>query len=784
MADLAHVAVEDLTEDQARVELARLAMEIALHDKLYHGDDDPVITDAEYDALRQRNEAVEACFPALVRKDSPSKRVGAAIKASKFEKVTHVRPMLSLGNAFSDDDVADFVARVKRYLGMAESDVVALTAEPKIDGLSLALRYEQGKLTVAATRGDGAVGENVTANARTIDNIPHQLAGEGWPDVIEVRGEVYLGKQDFLALNKAQEEKGSKVFANPRNAAAGSLRQLDSSITASRPLKFFAYAWGDVSGLPSETQMGMIELFNAWGFDVNPLMARVEGAVAAVDHYRMIERERAALDYDIDGVVYKVDRLDLQDRLGMVARAPRWAIAHKFPAEQATTILNDIDIQVGRTGALTPVAKLEPVTVGGVVVSNATLHNRDEIERLDVRVGDTVVIQRAGDVIPQVVSVVMDQRPTGAQPFAFPEACPVCGSHAEAEDDDVVIRCTGGLVCAAQRVERLRHFVSRGAFDIEGLGAKQVEAFAKDDWIKEPADIFTGLIEKADELRSKEGWGDKSVDNLIAAINERKTIDFYRVIFGLGIPGIGAETAKILARHFGTPAAMQAYLDKALALADGLGTGLSAHEISAVDYCLLAFGHLKEFDAALKPVDLFSAGDKFTELVATRLKRMEEGKLKADNIRTSRLRTVAGLTGALSLDAAAKLLAHNRELTDIDGIGGDVVISLMDFYLEERNREVLSRLLAELTVNEIAAQADDSPVSGKTVVFTGSLEKMSRNEAKARAEALGAKVSGSVSGKTDIVVAGPGAGSKLKKAQDLGVKTLTEDEWLSLIGDK
>lgn len=783
MADLALVAVEDLSEEQARVELARLAMEIALHDKLYHGEDDPAISDAEYDALRRRNDAIEARFPAQVRKDSPSRRIGAAIKASNFEKVTHVRPMLSLGNAFNDDDVADFVSRVRRYLGMAESDLVALTAEPKIDGLSLALRYEQGKLMVAATRGDGAVGENVTTNARTISNIPQELAGDGWPEVIEIRGEVYLGKQDFIALNKAQEEKGAKVFANPRNAAAGSLRQLDSSITASRPLKFFAYAWGDVSALPADTQMGMIELFKAWGFDVNPLMARVEGADAAVSHYRTIESDRAALDYDIDGVVYKVDRLDLQDRLGMVARAPRWAIAHKFPAEQATTVLKDIDIQVGRTGALTPVAKLEPVTVGGVVVSNATLHNRDEIERLDARVGDTVVIQRAGDVIPQVVSVVMDKRPESTEPFAFPETCPVCGSHAEAEDDDVVIRCTGGLICAAQRVERLRHFVSRGAFDIEGLGAKQVEAFAAWDWVSEPADIFTDLIGKADELRGKEGWGDKSVDNLIVAINERRAIDFYRVIFGLGIPGIGSETAKILARHFGTPAAMQAYLDDALALANGLGASLSPHEISAIDYCLLAFGHLKEFEAALRPADLFSTGNKFVELVASRLQRMEQGKLKADTIRTSRLRTVARLDAELTVGAAAQLLVHNRELTDIDGIGGDVVISLMDFYLEERNRDVLSRLLAELNVNEIAAQADDSPVSGKTVVFTGSLEKMTRNEAKSRAEALGAKVAGSVSGKTDMVVAGPGAGSKLKKAQDLGVQTLTEDEWLVLIGD-
>lgn len=783
MADLLTVAVEDLTEAEARAELARLAMEIALHDQLYHGEDAPKISDADYDALRQRNAAIEERYPALIRKDSPSKRVGAAVKASKFDKITHARPMLSLDNAFNDEDVRDFVGRVRRFLGMGPEEPVALTAEPKIDGLSLALRYEKGKLTQAATRGDGAVGENVTTNARTIDSIPTELQGSNWPDVIEVRGEVYMGKEDFLALNEVQAEKGAKIFANPRNAAAGSLRQLDSSITASRPLKFFAYAWGEVSDMPATTQMGMIDLFKAWGFDVNPLLQACDGADSAIAHYRMIERERPMLDYDIDGVVYKVDRLDLQDRLGMVARAPRWAIAHKFPAEKAMTILRDIDIQVGRTGALTPVAKLEPVTVGGVVVSNATLHNRDEIQRLDARIGDTVVIQRAGDVIPQVVSVVLDKRPVDAAPFDFPEKCPVCGSHAEASDDDVVVRCTGGLVCAAQQVERLRHFVSRGAFDIEGVGAKQVEAFAQWGWVEEPGDIFTKLQGRVDELKAKEGWGDKSVDNMLAAIEERRSIDFYRVIFGLGIPGIGAETAKLLARHFGTPGAMTGYLARGLELSMGLAPGLSAHELSAINYCLLAFGHLKDFEAAMAPTDLFSAGEGFIGLVAARLARIDAGTLSGDTVRLSRLRTVAALkVTSLTNEGLKALRAHNAELLDIDGIGGDVVMSLADFYLEARNRAVLHRLLDALNVREVEAQADDSPVSGKTVVFTGSLEKMTRNEAKAKAESLGAKVAGSVSGKTDIVVAGPGAGSKLKKAQDLGVAVMTEDEWLAHIG--
>ena len=782
------IAPEELTERQARAELASLAMEIAYHDQRYHGDDTPEISDADYDALRRRNDAIEAQFPALVRSDSPSMRVGALAKQSKFAKVTHARPMLSLDNAFNDDDVQEFVGRIRRFLGLADCDIVALTAEPKIDGLSLALRYEKGNLVQAATRGDGAVGEDVTINAKTIENVPHKLAGDSWPDVIEVRGEVYMGKEDFAALNEKQEAAGAKVFANPRNAAAGSLRQLDVSITKGRPLRFFAYAWGEVSHMPAETQMGMIELFKTWGFDVNPLMQGFDTVETVIEHYRLIESQRASLDYDIDGVVYKVDRLDWQDRLGMVARAPRWAIAHKFPAEKATTKLLDIDIQVGRTGALTPVAKLEPVTVGGVVVSNATLHNRDEIMRLDARIGDTVVIQRAGDVIPQVVSVDTAKRAADSKAFDFPDACPACGSHAESMDDDVVVRCTGGLICPAQQVERLRHFVSRGAFDIEGLGIKQVEQLFERGWIAQPADIFR-LAKRneadGDALQKWEGWGELSVRNLMLAIEERREIDFYRMIFGLGIPGIGAETAKLLARHFKTVAEMTAYLEAGVQMMSALGEGLTAHEKSAVNYCLLAFSHLKEFETALLPTDLFSAGSGFAELVAKRLGRMDAGTLKADNIRVSRLRTVGELYRAGTPLATEKLKAlreHNSQLTDIDGIGGDVVMSLADFYLEEKNRQVFSELAGELAVKEVEAQSQDSPVSGMTVVFTGSLEKMTRAEAKAKAEALGAKVSGSVSKKTDIVVAGPGAGSKLKKATELGLKVMSEDDWLAHIG--
>lgn len=777
------IPVEDLSETAARKELAQLAMEISFHDARYHGDDDPVISDAEYDALRRRNDAIEARFPELVRDDSPSKKVGHPARQSKFDKVTHVRPMLSLDNAFNDDDVAEFVARVRRFLGLSDSGIVELTAEPKIDGLSLALRYEKGQLVTAATRGDGEVGENVTVNARTIANVPHALNGANIPDVIEVRGEVYIGKKDFDALNASQEEVGGKTFANPRNAAAGSLRQLDSSITASRPLKFFAYAWGDVSELPANTQMDMVDLFKEWGFSVNPLMKRVLGAKGAVEHYRLIEAERAALDYDIDGVVYKIDRLDWQSRLGMVARAPRWAIAHKFPAEQATTVINDIDIQVGRTGALTPVAKLEPVTVGGVVVSNATLHNPDEIARLGARIGDTVVIQRAGDVIPQVVSVLTDKRPSDSVPFEFPTRCPACGSLAASEGDDVVVRCTGGLICPAQRVGRLSHFVSKNAFDIDGLGEKQITQLFERGWVHDPADIFKlGKKNEAEDrvLETWNGWGELSVSNLTQAIEARRTIDFHRLLFGLGISSIGQETGKLLARHFGTADALMAFLEKGLAIANELPEEFDAQAVSSLNYVLMRLGHLKEFAEVLAPTDLFAASSSLPQLVAARLKRIEEGKLKGDNLKVSHLRRLADFVGSpdFPTSVAAKLYAHNQELAAIDGIGVDVILNLEDFYFEPQNRAVIEALLAELTINEAAAQATDSPVSGLTVVFTGSLTTLTRAEAKAGAEAMGAKVAGSVSKKTDIVVAGPGAGSKLKKAQDLGVRTMSEEEWI------
>ncbi len=779
-------AITEMTESEARAELAKLAMDIAYHDARYHGDDDPVISDADYDVMRRRNDELEAAFPELVREDSPSKKVGSPPRQSKFAKVRHARPMLSLDNAFSGEDVHEFVGRVSRFLGLPQATIVELTAEPKIDGLSLALRYERGELVLAATRGDGEVGENVTINTKTIDNIPHKLQGNAFPDVIEIRGEVYIGKQDFAQLNTEQEAAGAKVFANPRNAAAGSLRQLDASITASRPLKFFAYACGEVSSMPAATQMEMVELFAQWGLAINPLMKRVVGAGGAVDHYGLIEAQRATLDYDIDGVVYKVDRLDWQNRLGMVARAPRWAIAHKFPAEQATTVVNAIDIQVGRTGSLTPVAKLEPVTVGGVVVSNATLHNPDEIARLGVRVDDTVVIQRAGDVIPQIVSVVVDKRGAHSVPFEFPSECPVCGSLAAAEGDDVVVRCTGGLICSAQRVERLSHFVSRNAFDIDGLGEKQIAQLFDRGWVHDPADIFKlGVRNTAegDILQTWNGWGELSVNNLLGAIDERRTIEFHRFLFGLGVPSIGQENAKLLARHFGTVDALMAFLGKAQSLAEQMAELFDAQEISSLNYVLMRLGHLKEFAATLMPSDLFSAGKGVPSLVADRVARIDAGSLKGDNIKMSHLRRVAALVERTDFDfptvLAAGLYTHNQELNAIDGIGVDVILNLEDFYFEPQNREVLVSLLEQLSVKEAEAAASDSPISGKTVVFTGSLVALTRAEAKAGAEALGAKVAGSVSKKTDYVVAGPGAGSKLKRANELGVRTMSEDEWIA-----
>jgi DNA ligase (NAD+) len=680
---------EKLTPAQAADEHARLMAEINEHNRYYYQEDAPVVSDAEYDALLRRLQDIEAQFPVLVTPESPSQKVGAP-PTSGFAKVRHAVPMLSLANAFDDDDVTEFVARVRRFLNPPEDEPVVLVAEPKIDGLSVSLRYEHQAFVRGATRGDGTEGEDITANLRTIADVPDKLPA-GAPDTVEVRGEVYMPKSEFAALNARQEAAGDKVFANPRNAAAGSLRQLDPTITASRTLRMFAYAWGEISTEPVGTHWSFLENLKAWGFQVNPLIQRCDGVDTALAAYQMIGEARPTLDYDIDGVVYKVDRLDWQARLGFVSRAPRWAIAHKFPAEQAITVLRDIDIQVGRTGALTPVARLEPVTVGGVVVSNATLHNEDEIARKDVRVGDTVVVQRAGDVIPQVVEVVLDKRPKKAKPYAFPDHCPVCNSEAVRDEGEAVRRCTGGLICPAQAVERLKHFVSRDAFDIEGLGAKHIVAFWDDGLIKEPADIF-GLTSQM--LADREGWGEQSAANLIAAIAERRGIALDRFIYALGIRQVGQATARLLARSYLTLEAWRAAM------------------------------------AAAQDPD----SDAYQELIA------------------------------------------------IDGIGAAVAADILSFLHEPHNQRVLDDLDAALEIEPFEQPASDSAIAGKTIVFTGTLEQMSRPEAKARAEALGAKVSGSVSKKTDLVVAGPGAGSKGRKAAELGIETIDEDAWLKLIG--
>ncbi|MEL6818541.1 MAG: NAD-dependent DNA ligase LigA [Pseudomonadota bacterium] len=692
--------VEKLTDAEAGAELARLAAEIARHDEAYHRNDAPEISDADYDALKRRNLEIEARFPGLKRADSPSDKVGSPV-SEKFEKITHRVAMLSLDNAFNDDDVRDFAARVRRFLKMNIDTPLALTAEPKIDGLSLALRYEKGQLVYAATRGNGQVGENVTANARTIANIPEQLKGTP-PEIIEVRGEVYMTKDAFAELNKRQEAAGKQTYVNPRNTAAGSLRQLDSSITASRPLKFFAYAWGDVSDMPSATQFGMVDQLSAYGFDTNPLMARFDDIDDLLDHYHRIETERADLPYDIDGVVYKVDELALQQRLSFVSRSPRWAIAHKFPAEKAMTILNGIDIQVGRTGAITPVARLEPVTVGGVVVTNATLHNAEEIERLGVQVGDTVIVQRAGDVIPQVLGFVPEKRPTDAAPFAFPIHCP-CDLKTPLVREDratggegVVRRCSGEFACPFQRKEHLKLFVSRKAFDIDGLGEKQIEYFYDDDDlpIRQPADIFTlKARDDANELKklkNRDGYGDTSAQKLFEAIDVRRTIALERLIFGLGIRHVGETTAKTLAR---------------------------------------AYGSWTAFEAAAQKI-------------------------------------------------AANDMIARAEMEDLDDIGPAVIEATGRFFSEPHNQEMVHALVAQLDIQDAEQIVADSPFAGKTIVFTGSLERMSRDEAKDMALRLGAKAAGSVSKKTDLLVAGPGAGSKLKKAQELGIETIDEDEWL------
>ena len=714
------IAVDQLTEEQAAEELARLAAEIAEHDSRYYREDAPTISDAEYDALKLRNEAIEQRFPHLVRPDSPSLRVGAA-PLPTFAPVTHSRPMLSLGNAFTDEDVQDFVGSVYRFLGQLPDNSIAFTAEPKIDGLSMSIRYENGILVRAATRGDGTTGENVTANVLTISEIPKRLP-KGAPDVVEVRGEVYMAKSDFLALNEQLAAQGKQTFVNPRNTAAGSLRQLDARVTAGRKLRFFAYAWGEMSEVPTDTQMGFVELFKSWGFPVNPLMKRVNSVQELLEHYRAVGLERPKLDYDIDGVVYKVDRLDLQNRLGFRSRSPRWAIAHKFPAEQAFTILRDIDIQVGRTGALTPVARLEPITVGGVVVTNATLHNEDYIKGIglngqpiregrDIRVGDTVIVQRAGDVIPQIVDVVLEKRPAEAKPFEFPHTCPVCGSHAVREEGEAVRRCTGGLICSAQAVERIRHFVSRNAFDIEGLGEKQVEFFFNVDdpslSIRSPADIFTLQKRQQESLRKLEkidGFGTVSVRKLYEAINARRSIALSRFLYALGIRHVGEVNAKRFARAFGSYAAFEA-----------------------------------------------AARDAMPPTEGNRTDRGNEAW---------------------------------QELIGVEGIGSVVAEAVVEFFNEPHNREVLDALLQEVTpLDEKLEVAEGSPVAGKTIVFTGSLERMSRDEAKAMAERYGAKTAGSVSKKTDLVVAGPGAGSKLTKAQELGIEVIDEDAWFVLVGE-
>jgi DNA ligase (NAD+) len=709
------IDVEKLTADEAAREHARLGEEIAGHDRRYYQDDAPTVSDADYDALRRRYEAIEAEYPELRGVDSLSDKVGTA-PSSKFAKVRHRVPMLSLGNAFADEDVEEFVARIRRFLGLPADTDITFTAEPKIDGLSCSLRYEGGELRQAATRGDGFEGEDVTANVRTIAEIPARLKGADVPGVFEVRGEVYMGHADFAAINERQAAAGKPLFANPRNAAAGSLRQLDPKITASRPLRFFAYAWGEVEDgkLPADTQFGVIEAFARWGLPTNPLTVLCHSAEQLLAHYHRIGDGRANLGYDIDGVVYKVDSLALQGRLGFVSRSPRWAIAHKFPAQRAITQLERIEIQVGRTGALTPVAKLTPITVGGVVVSNASLHNEDYIKGIggsgepirggvDIREGDWVTIQRAGDVIPQVVDVVLDKRPPEAKPYSFPTICPACGSHAVREEGEVVRRCTGGLICPAQAVERIRHFVSRNAFDIEGLGEKQVQAFH--DWglVKQPADIFTLASRDSDpssltRLKNRDGWGETSAKNLFAAIDERRRVPVNRFLYALGIRHVGETNAKRLMRHFLTIEALR--------------------EMAR---------------AAVMPGEEHPKGN----------------------------------------EAWA-------ELTGIEGIGAVVAEAVVDFFQEPNNEAVLDALLREVTPEPMESIAAATAVAGKTVVFTGALEKMTRDEAKAMAERLGAKVAGSVSKKTDYVVAGADAGSKLAKARELGVAVLSEDEWLAL----
>ncbi|MDZ4370948.1 MAG: NAD-dependent DNA ligase LigA [Phenylobacterium sp.] len=771
--------VDQLTEPDALDELTRLADELAAHDIRYHAQDAPTILDAEYDALKRRNEEIEARFPHLVRENSPSLKVGAA-RSEAFGAVEHGVPMLSLDNAFADDEAVEFDARVRRFLRLPADETVGYTAEPKIDGLSCSIRYENGVLIRAATRGDGKVGEDVTANVRTIGEIPKRLSGEGWPEVIEIRGEIYLGHEEFAALNAAAAAAGQKTYANPRNAAAGSLRQIDPTITAARPLRFFAYAWGYHSEAFAETQWAALQALKSWGFRTTPESVRVENAAGLLTAYARMEQTRPHLAYDIDGVVYKVDRLDWQQRLGFVSRAPRWGVARKFPAEQARTILEAIDIQVGRTGAITPVARLQPVTVGGVVVVNATLHNADEIARKDLRIGDTVILQRAGDVIPQIVAVVPEERPADATPYVFPTHCP-CPLQTElvrettaAGAETVVRRCSGEFACPFQRLAHLRHFVSRRAFDIEGLGEKQLTLFTEQGWLTSPADIFR-LKSHRDAILTLDRFGETSVGNLLDSIEARRNIGLDRFIYGLGIRHIGETTSVALARHFET---VERFVETSKLAAEQMAGPMYAELSDLEGLGPTAVAAVLDFarsgQGVLVPPEISLDGHL----------RLAIPKLNA----RARAALEARFGDWATFEAAARQAASETpgdaflEVASVDAVGVVAARMIAEFFGEDHNRALVDDLLAELTVMPAERPKTDTAVAGKTVVFTGALERMTRDEAKAQAERLGAKVSGSVSKKTDLVVAGPGAGSKLKTATELGIQVMTEDEWLAMVG--
>ncbi|ALL13857.1 NAD-dependent DNA ligase LigA [Caulobacter henricii] len=778
------IPVADLSETEAASELARLADDLAEHDLRYHQQDAPTISDAEYDALKRRNLDIETRFPHLIRENSPSMTVGAA-RADQFSPVEHGVPMLSLDNAFSNDEATEFDARIRRFLKLSADETVAYTAEPKIDGLSASLRYEKGVLVQGATRGDGRVGEDVTANLRTIADIPHRLKGSGWPEVIEVRGEVYVELAAFAAFNAAAEAAGQRTYANPRNFAAGSLRQIDPKISAQRPLRFFGYAWGLVSDSFAGSQWEALAQLEAWGFVTTaPPAKRVENAQGLLDIYAAFETLRPTLDFDIDGVVYKVDDLDRQKRLGFVSRSPRWAIARKFPAQKARTILEAIDLQVGRTGAITPVARLKPVTVGGVSVTNATLHNGDEIARLDVRVGDTVVIQRAGDVIPQIVEVALEARPDPAPPaYEFPHACPCPLKTPLAREtnasgtESVVRRCTGEFACPFQRVEHLRHFVSRRAFDIEGLGEKQLQAFFDEGWIKEPADIFRLArdAEKLDALRTRDGYGETSVANLVKGIEARRTIGLDRVIYGLGMRDIGETTSTVLARHFDTFADLQAAAEAA---SKGLPTATYLELSTAPGVGPKALDLLVEVGKGGLKADPWPQAESVELKIGHAVPKLTKPARAA---LTERYATWHAFAQALAEAANGAPGEDYLHLAAVDGVGPVAAQSLARFFSEDHNRQKVAALVEQLDIQALAKPKTDTAVAGKTVVFTGALEKMTRDEAKAQAEALGAKVASSVSKKTDLVVAGPGAGSKLKTATELGIQVMTEDDWLAMV---